>query len=144
MSKCTKVTKEPVCFVNTAGVATTLFAHTIYGPDTSGKVVPIKTVHTDAADVAIDTSSGTVTPGACQIPQPDLEETTMCDVQADDSVVEFMRVTVTTFTATGAIASRAVTNFELDGVTVYPVTGTPEICNDDCAGQAPEGVVTAW
>ena len=106
----------------------------------------VATRFTDAAGVVIDTSAGTVTVGACameaMIPAT-VTQKTLCDVQADDSIVEFCRTTVVTFNDDGSVASRDVTDYDLGGVTEYTVTGSVEDCKEQCISEA-QGILTSW
>lgn len=139
MSSCSKVEKAVACFTNAAGVPASVFAHTVY--DADGAAVAL--YYTDPADNSVvDTSVGTVYAGACPVAQPDVEWQKLCDVQADGTAVPFMCRTITRFDSAGAVIDPvAVSNFALDKVTAYTVTGTPGECNT-CPDQAPIGLIT--
>ncbi len=135
---CRKVEQEVACFTNAAGVPASVFANTVY--DANGSFVAL--YYTDAAGAVVDTSVGTVTAGQCPVAQPDVEWEKLCDVQADGTVVEFLRRSVTSFTAAGDVIDPVqVDDFETDKVTAYTVTGTVGDC-DTCPVQAPLGLIT--
>lgn len=143
MSKlCTQMATAEVCF-NNGTSNQTLIAHYEYGVNGTGDTILVATRYTNAAGVPVDTAAGTVTAGACAITPPDVEYSKLCDVQADGSVVEFFRRTITSFDSTGE-ASVVVTDFELDKVTEYTVAGTVAACNEDCDPATALGVLTTW
>ena len=146
MSKCTKFSTAPVCF-NDGTNDIPLVAHYEYGVDDAGDSILVATRFTDADGVPVDTSAGTVTAGACPIPPvfaPDIETKTVCDFLANGTVVEFCRTTITSFTETGAVDTRTVADFAIDGVTPYVVQGTEGACNQDCDPSTAQGVLTTW
>lgn len=131
MSKCVNPSPLLVCFTDgTTGAKTTLVAHVLYENGVS-----IGQAFTTVGDTEtiFDVSGGTVTAGACPIASPDVEWEKLCDLQADGSIVEFFRRSITSFDANGAvIVPVAVADFALDKVTAYVVTGTVITCNEDC------------
>ena len=139
---CAQFTTAPVCY-NNGTVNETLTAHYEYGTDASGNAVLHKVRYCRADGTPVDTSAGTVTAGACAITPPDVEQQVLCDVQADGSVIEFVRRTITTFDSTGA-ATTTVTDWETDYVTPYTPTGTVGACQQDCDAITAQGVVSAW
>ena len=146
MAKCKSFSKGLVCFDDGTDQVT-LFAHTEYGVDANGDAVVVATRYTDSADVPVDTSAGTVTVGACLVDPPipaDVESKTLCDVQADGSVIKFCRITVTTFDEEGDILSRTAQDYEIDGTTEYVIAGAEEVCNDDCEPAVAQGVLSVW
>ena len=143
MSKsCTQMATAEVCYNNGTGNQT-LVAHYEYGTDADGFTILVATRYTDAAGVPVDTSAGTVTAGACAITPPDVEYSKLCDVQADGSIVEFFRRTITTFDSVGT-PTVTVTDFELDKITEYTVTGDVAACNQDCDPATALGTLTSW
>ena len=147
MSSCLNYATAEVCY-NDGTDNQTLIAHYSYGTDADGDSVLVATRFTDAAGVVVDTSTGTVTAGACiveaMIPAT-VTQKTLCDVQDDDSIVEFCRTTVITFNDDGSVASRNVTDYDLGGVTEYTVTGSVEDCKDQgCEPSVAAGVLTSW
>ena len=147
MSSCLNYSTAEVCF-NDGTTSQTLVAHYSYGTNADGESVLVATRFSDAAGVVIDTSAGTVTAGACameaMIPAT-VTQKTLCDVQADNSIVEFCRTTVVTFNDDGSVASRNVTDYDLGGVTEYTVTGSVEDCKDQgCEPAVSQGVLLDW
>ena len=143
MSKlCTQFATAEVCY-NDGTANQTLVAHYEYGVNGEGKTILVATRYTNAAGVPVDTSAGTVTAGACALTPPDVEYDKLCDVQADGSIVEFFRRTITSFDSIGT-ATTVVTDFELDKVTEYTVTGDVAACNQDCDPATAQGVVATW
>lgn len=131
-----------VCF-NNGTSNTTLVAHYEYGKDADGFTILVATRYTNAAGTPVDTSAGTVTAGACALTPPDVEWEKLCDVQADGTIVEFFRRSITTFDSTGA-PTVVVTDWELDKVTAYTVAGTVTVCNEDCDPATALGTLTSW
>lgn len=144
--QCSDNTTATVCYTDGAGARQSLVAHYQYGPGaTAGSVVLVATRYTDAAGVPVDTSAGVVAAGACPVAPPDVEWEQLCDVLANGTVVEFMRRSVTSFDASGAVIDPvAVTDFALDKVTAYAVAGTVENCQTECEPATAQGVLTAW
>ena len=146
MSNCAKFSKGEVCF-DDGTTLQTLFAHTEYGINIDGDSIVVATRYTDAADVPVDTSGGVVTVGACLVAAtfaPDVETKVLCDVQTDGTSIEFCRTTVTTFDEGGAVDTRIVSDFELDGSTTYTVAGDVGVCSEGCEPSIAEGVLTTW
>lgn len=139
---CTQLATAEVCF-NDGSVNTTLIAHYEYGTNDEGKTILVATRFTDAAGEPVDTAAGTVSAGACALTPPDVEYSKLCDVQADGTIVEFFRRTITNFDSTNT-PTTVVTDFELDKLTEYTVAGTVTVCNEDCDPKAPEGVLATW
>lgn len=86
---------------------------------------------------------GTPTPGDCQVAPPDVELVTMCDVQANGTVVEFIRRTVTTFD-TANVPTTTRSDLTADLTTAYVATGTVGICSQACDPVTPVGLVATW
>ena len=143
MSKlCTQLATAEVCF-NDGAVNQTLIAHYEYGVNDQDKTILVATRYTDAAGSPVDTSEGTVTAGACALTPPDVEFEKLCDVQADGTIIEFFRRSITTFDSVG-VPTVTVTDWELDKVTAYTPTGTVGACNEDCDPAVAVGVVATW
>jgi len=143
MSKlCTQLATAEVCY-NDGTVNETLVAHYEYGTNDEGKTILVSTRFTDAAGVPVDTSTGTVTAGACALTPPDVEYAKLCDVQEDGEIIEFFRRTITYFDSVGE-PTVTVTDFELDKETEYTVAGEVRACNEDCDPSEAQGVVTTW
>lgn len=139
---CSQFTTAEVCF-NDGTVNQTLIAHYEYAKNADGVAILHKTRYTEADGTVVDTSAGTVTAGACALTPPDVEFEKLCDVQADGSVIEFLRRSITTFDSVGE-PTVAVTDWELDKVTEYAPAGTVAACNQDCDAVTAQGVVTTW
>lgn len=135
---CRNIAQVLVCFANGAA-RQTLIQHSV--TDVTGAV--IATVYIDQTGAPVNTAAGTVTLGACAITPPDVEFNEMCDLQADGSIIEFVRRTVTTFDAVGTPTTTSA-DFALDNVTPYVVAGTVVSCADECKPEAPLGVLTSW
>lgn len=143
MSKlCTQFATAEVCY-NDGTANQTLVAHYEYGVDSEGKTILVATRYTDAAGVPVNTLAGTVTAGACALPPPDVEFEKLCDVQANGSIVEFFRRSITIFDSVGT-PTVTVTDWELDKTTAYTVTGDVAACNEDCDPATAQGVVATW
>lgn len=143
MSKlCTQLSTAEVCY-NDGAVNQTLIAHYEYGVNADDQTILVATRYTEADGTPVDTSGGTVTAGACALIPPDVEFEKLCDVQADGSIVEFFRRSITTFDSVGT-PTVTVTDWELDKVTAYTATGTVTTCNEDCDPATAQGVVTSW
>lgn len=121
----------------------TVQIHHEYGVNDAGKTIIVATRYTEADGTPIDTTGGTVTPGACALLPSDVEILDMCDVQADGTIIEFKRRTITTFDSTGA-PTTTVSDWLLDFSAEYTPTGTVGVCNEDCDPSTAEGVLTTW
>lgn len=143
MSKCVNPTPLLVCFTDTVtGAKTTLIEHVIYE-----NWVSIGQAFTtvDDTETIFDVSWGIVVGWACPIASPDVEWEKLCDLQADGSIVEFFRRSITSFDANGAVVVPvAVADFALDKVTAYVVTGVVTTCNEDCDLVGSVGTIAAW
>ena len=139
---CSQFTTAEVCY-NDGTVNETLIAHYEYGKDAAGASILHKVRYTRPDGTVVDTSAGTVTAGACALTPPDVEQQILCDVQADGSVIEFVRRTITTFDSVGN-ATTTVPDWKTDYVTPYTPTGTVGACQQDCDAVTPQGVVTSW
>ena len=137
MSLCSTFSTAEVCF-NDGTSNQTLVAHYEY---VQGVLQAIR--YANAAGIPVDTSAGTVTVGACSVLQPAVETKTLCDRQADGSVIEFCRRTVIVFNPDASTASTTVTDLQLDGQTSYVVTGVPEECSQ-CPEPQQLGIMTSW
>ena len=70
--------------------------------------------------------------GDCAIEKPKIDYQQLCDMQADGTIVPFIRRTTTRFDDEGEIAPPVeVADFGLDHVTAYTVTGMVSNCNDE-------------
>lgn len=100
---------------------------------------------TDASGAPIAGATlANTTVGACALSPAIVEQNELCDVQADGSSVQFVRRTITSFDASG-VPTVTVTDWALDYVTAYTVTGTVSqcpTCNPLDAGQ--RGIQAAW
>lgn len=139
---CTQLATAEVCY-NDGTTNQTLIAHYEYGVNDQDKTILVATRFTDAAGEPVDTTGGTVTAGACALTPPDVEWEKLCDVQADGSIVEFLRRSITTFDSVGT-PTVTVTDWELDKVTAYVVAGDVTVCNEDCDPATAQGVVATW
>lgn len=139
---CKELATALVCF-NNGTTNETLIAHYEYGLNATGGTILVATRYTNAAGVPVDTSAGTVTAGACAVIPADVEWEELCDVQANGTVIEFFRRSITTFDSVG-MATVTVTDWALDKVTAYVPTGTVGACNQDCDPALPLGVVATW
>lgn len=143
MSKpCTQLATAEACF-NNGTSNQTVIAHYEYGVNEDGETILVATRFTDAAGVPLDTSTGTVSAGACPVIPADVEWERLADVQEDGTRVEFFRRSVTTFDSVGT-PTTVVTDFELDKTTPYTVTGTVEGPVDSCGPATAVGVVATW
>lgn len=142
VKKCTQMSTAEVCF-NNGTSNQTLIAHYEYGTDADGFTILVATRYTDASGTPVDTSAGTVTAGACALTPPDVEWEKLCDVQADGTIVEFFRRSITSFDSTGT-PTVTVTDWQLDKLTVYTATGTVGACNEDCDPATALGTLTSW
>lgn len=138
MASCRSVDKTIACYTNAAGEPVSIFANAVY--DANG--VEIALYYTDTLGAIVDTSAGTVSAGACPVPNPDVEWEKLCDIQADGVAVEFIRRSVTRFTPAGAVIDPVeVADFETDKVTPYVVTGVVGDCAT-CPDDTPLGLIT--
>ena len=140
--KCSTFTTAEVCY-NDGTTNETLIAHYEYATGADGAALLHKVRYTRADGTVVDTAAGTVTAGACALTPPDVEFEKLCDVQADGSIVEFFRRSITTFDSVGT-PTVTVTDWELDKVTSYTPVGDVVACDQDCDPVAAEGVVTVW
>ena len=142
--ECKELTAVVGC-LSIAGVPDrSVIIHYEYGPGLTGYAALLATRYTEVDGVPIALAAGeTVSPGACAVASPDIEWEKMCDVQADGSIIEFYHRIVTVFDASAA-ATVVVTDWELDKMTAYVVTGTVSSCNQDCDVVAPVGLVATW
>lgn len=139
---CKDLATALVCY-NDGTVNTTLVAHYEYGKNAAGNTIIVSTRYTTSAGTPVDTSTGTVTAGACALTPPDVEFEKLCDVSAAGVVTEFFRRSITSFNSVGA-ATVVVTDWALDKVTAYVPAGTVTSCNQDCDAVTPLGVLTTW
>lgn len=131
----------------------TLVAHYEYGLNAAGATILVATRYTDPDGTPVDTSTGTVVAGACQLSAPDVEWELLCDFVAGDpgatpptvdEVTQFFRRSVTVFDANNDVESVSVADFELDKVTPYTLVGVATACNDECDPAEALGVLTTW
>jgi hypothetical protein len=129
MSECFDAAPSLACYDDGTGNLQTLFAHMRYERADDGTVGLVSVAYTDSDGAAVDTSGGTVTPGACPVAQPDVEWKTLCDVLADGTSVPFCRQIITNFDASGAAIVPPVTaDYETDQATPYTIAGTVGDC----------------
>lgn len=143
MSKCINTAPVIVCYTDAGGIKTTLLEHVIYENG-----VAIGQVFTSASDTEtpIDTSTGTISAGACPVFTPDVEWEQRCDDTLNDGsvVVPFMCQVVTSFDANGVVVAPSVTtNYALDKVTPYTVLGTV-LDECPCVPKGSLGTITDW
>lgn len=142
--KCNDMEIGEVCYREGALAPRSLHVHHEYGLNADGKVVIVSTRYTDAKGVPVDTAAGTLSVGVCPTVPPQVAYDVLCDVQANGSVIEFERRTITSFDALN-VATVEVTFWELaDRTVVYVPTGTVAACNQDCDAAVPLGVLTTW
>jgi hypothetical protein len=142
---CRDISTGAVCFLSSAGVRQTLVAHYEYRAFALGNTVIHAVRYTDAAGLPVDTSSGTVTVGACAVASPDVEWAKLCDVAATGVVTEFYQQIVTSFTSSGApVVPNVVTTYAIDKITPYAPSGTVSDCVAGCDAVPPVGVVSTW
>ena len=142
--KCTSIATASVCFDDGAGNRQSLIAHYEYGLNAAGATILVATRFTEADGVTVvDTSTGTVTVGACAVASPDIEFVKLCDVSATGVATEFYRKITVTFDAAG-VPTTTTADLALDMVTPYVVAGTVGECNQDCDAKVAAGVLTTW
>lgn len=157
--QCTAMTTALVCYTQPGAdpadpvTRTTLVAHYEYGQDAAGATILVATRYTDPDGTPVDTSTGTVVAGACQLSAPDVEWELLCDFVAgdpaaapptNDVTTQFFRRSVTVFDANNDVESVTVADFELDKVTAYVVEGEVVACNQECEPATALGVLTTW
>lgn len=140
---CREISTAPACYTDATGIPVTVIAHYEYGSNADGDTILVATRYTDAAGTPIDTSAGAVVAGACAAIPADVEFVQLCDVQADGTVIEFIRRSITTFAADGT-PTTVTADFDLDKVTPYAPAGTVGACAQDCDPATPVGVVATW
>lgn len=141
MANCSKFTTASVCY-NDGTTNQTLIAHYEYGTNATGGSIIVATRYTTADGAPVNTTTGTVTAGACALTPPDVEFEKLCDVNAGVAT-EFLRRSITTFNSTG-VPTVTVTDWQLDKVTAYVATGTVGACNQDCDPVTAAGVLSTW
>jgi hypothetical protein len=140
---CKTLETSLVCY-NNGTTNETLVAHYEYGKNATGNTILVAVRYTDASGTVIDTTGGTVTAGQCMIIAPDIEFEKLCDVNTTTGIVtEFLRRSVTTFNSIGT-PTLTVTDWQLDKITPYVITGTVGACNQDCDPVTSLGVLTTW
>lgn len=154
--QCTDMATALVCYTQPGALPedpvtrSTLVAHYEYGKDAAGGTILVATRYTDPDGTPVDTSTGSVVAGACQLSAPDVEWELLCDVvppadPADpETIVQFFRRSVTVFDANNDVESVTVADFELDKVTAYTVEGEVTACQQDCEPATALGVLTTW
>lgn len=144
---CSEVSTVIGCQTTTAGVQTSVVIHYEYRVATSGARTLHATRYTNPAGVPIVLAVGdVVTAGQCVavvVPPPDVEILVMCDTQANGTIVEFVRRTLTSFTV-GGVPTTVVSDLTADFSTPYVSTGTVGLCDSGCDAVAPVGLVTTW
>lgn len=136
---CLNNTAVPGCYASPAGPVCVII-HTVYDNEGAPKVVI-----TDTASVPIPLATAANTcSGSCASTPNDVEWLTMCDVQADGSIVRFEQRTITSWDSLN-VATSVTASFEADRTTVYVPTGTVGEC-DTCQPltAAQRGVQAAW
>ena len=136
-----------VCYTDAAGSSRELEAVLEIGSNDAGAVL-VATRYVDAAGNAVETSGGTVTKGSCPMaPASQVTQKTLCDVvdpQDPTQTVEFCRTTLVSFNIDGSVDTRTVTDYELDGTTVYTVIGEVEDCKNECPPSEALGILSTW
>lgn len=136
--KCRDVSQTEACYTQADGSQISITKNTVFNSAYGIHA----TYYTDAAGVVLDTSTGVVVAGACQLPNPDVEWEQLCDVDAAGVVTKFLRRSVTRFAADSTVIDPVeVKDFEVDKVTDYVVTGTVGDCQT-CESEAPLGLIT--
>lgn len=140
MSACRSVDKQAICITVTAtGERRSGWMHTIYNPN--GSMFGFYLTETNGTLIT-DVAPITYASGTCPVSPPDVEWEPLCDLLADGSVVPFIRRSITTFDASGAVIDPVqVSDFALDKITPYVVAGTVGTC-PTCPDEAPIGLVT--
>lgn len=138
---CRNVQKEAACITAADGSRRTVWHHSVL--DANGVAFAAYATEADGVTVITDaTELAGMQAGACPVATPDVEWEKLCDVQADGSVIEFIRRSITSFDASGAVIDPVqVNDFETDKVTTYAVVGTVGDCST-CADEAPLGLIT--
>lgn len=135
---CTDVETQLACFVDNTGTPKTVEFNTVYNSNGSVKAA----YYLDETGTVVDTSSGTVTLGACAVAAPDVEWELLCDVLDDGTVVEFFRRSITRFNADGTVIDPVeVADFEEDKTTAYTVEGEIKEC-PACGEPVSLGLIT--
>ena len=135
---CFTNTVLPGCYNDGVGPPVSVGIH--YINDNQGS--PAMVVADVNGDLIPGADASNTTIGACALPPTDVEFELLCDVQTDGTSVKFARRKVTTFDAQG-VPNVDVSDFELDYVTGYVVTGDVTAC-PTCAPLADRGLLTAW
>lgn len=143
---CSEVSAVVGCHSTPAGVQTSVVIHYEYRVAASGARTLHSIHYTNAAGVNVSMAGGdVVTPGQCIAATvlPDVDFLVMCDTQSNGAIIEFVRRTITTFTA-GGTPTTVVANLTADFSTPYASTGTVGLCDAGCDAVAPVGLVTTW
>jgi hypothetical protein len=133
------------CYVSAAGEYTPVVAHYEYRQNAAGGTVVHAVRFTTSDGVPFDTvtNGGIVFSGSCPLGARDVEWEQLCDVSAAGVVTPFWRRIV--YTYLNNVPLNTVTDYEVDKVTLYAVTGTVMACaSDECDVVAPIGVVGTW
>lgn len=138
---CRNTEKEAACITAADGSRRSVWHYSVL--DANGVSFAAYVTEADGITVIVDTGElATLSAGACPVASPDVEWEPLCDVQPDGTVVEFIRRSITSFDAAGAVIDPvAVADFETDKVTPYTVTGVVGDC-DTCATETPLGLIT--
>ena len=142
MSKCVTTVPVTVCFTAADGSRQNLLEHVVYNEN--GAAIGQTYTTADDTTTIFDVSGGTVFAGQCPTYQPQVQQDDWCDVQADGSIVEFVRRSIINFDENGQVIDPVqVDDFATDLITPYTVTGTPtDEC--PCGPTAPLGTITDW
>lgn len=138
MSECVNNTSVVGCFTDGANPPQSVVIH--YTFDNLG--APATRITNTAGVVIPAATLANTTPGACAVASPDVEFVQLCDVQANGDVIEFVRRTITSFSAAG-VPTTAVADLQVDLATAYAPVGTVKACGD-CPPLPARGLLAAW
>ena len=138
MSECLNNTSVVGCFNDGVAAPQSVVIH--YTFDNLG--APAVRITDSAGVVVAGATVANTSAGACAVASPDVEFAQLCDLQADGTVVEFIRRSITSFSALG-VPTTATANLALDHTTAYVPTGTVVACGD-CPPLAARGLQTTW
>lgn len=141
MADCYDTTNEISCFVAADGSCSNVFVSHKYDNESSAPSI----IYSDAAGAVVDTSTGTVFPGACPVPQVLLKD--LCELLADGTEVPFCRQIVTKPNPDGTVtATPVVTDYLPDFSATYSVVDETAVANrpEKCIPLVNSGVQTDW
>ena len=141
MSQCLNSAPVPVCAVDADGVKQSLLEHVVYE---NGVAIGQVFTTADDTETPIDVAGLTISPGACQIPQPNITFDRLCDVQADGSSIPFFCERTVNYGPDCLPLPPTTIFYELDKVTVYVPTGESQLECPDCIPVGSLGTITDW